>query len=250
MQQLESSFSLYQSDSELSRLNKTGVLTNPSTQFFDLMQQAAYYHQLTNGVFDPTVETYSQKLSTTKPTSKVSFDQVQISSSQVSYTNQEIHCTLNGIAQGYITDCMVAELAEQGWGQALVNFGEYYAMDNNQYNQPWDINIKTPQHVQPGLQPHLQPHGLSKGRALAVSSGVTQNLMGDNIQHLYHPKLGQQGKRGQHGKLAPSHTFSWVEAPSATCADALSTAYAVMTPSERQQLQQACIKNKLDVVFG
>ncbi len=53
--QVEQSFSLHL-DSELARLNATGLLRHPSQAMINLIALSARVHDATNGVFDPTIQ--------------------------------------------------------------------------------------------------------------------------------------------------------------------------------------------------
>ena len=52
---VEGLFSLYDPASDLSRLNRTGVLDAPAPRFLQLMRAADHAYALTGGLFDPTV---------------------------------------------------------------------------------------------------------------------------------------------------------------------------------------------------
>ena len=54
---LEKVFSLYRDDSQIQQLNRTGSLKNPSPDLLAVLSQSRYVHRLTQGAFDPTVQT-------------------------------------------------------------------------------------------------------------------------------------------------------------------------------------------------
>ena len=51
--------------------------------------------------------------------------------------------TLNGIAQGWITDKITDLLSNYGLNNTLVDFGENYALGLYEKSRPWNILIKT-----------------------------------------------------------------------------------------------------------
>lgn len=53
---LEAIFSLYQAESDLCELNRRGVLVAPPAELVDLLRHCDRAWQLTDGVFDPTVQ--------------------------------------------------------------------------------------------------------------------------------------------------------------------------------------------------
>ena len=46
--------------------------------------------------------------------------------------------TLNGIAQGYITDRLAARLRDMGFEQVLIEAGEIYALSSD---TPWRVGV-------------------------------------------------------------------------------------------------------------
>ena len=56
IQRLESIFSLYQKQSEITRLNAKGYLQNPNAAWLPLLDKAEQAYQMTAGAFDPTIQ--------------------------------------------------------------------------------------------------------------------------------------------------------------------------------------------------
>jgi thiamine biosynthesis lipoprotein len=56
VRRLERLFSLYQDDSALVELNRTGILVSPAPELVELLELSARYAELTRGAFDPTVQ--------------------------------------------------------------------------------------------------------------------------------------------------------------------------------------------------
>jgi thiamine biosynthesis lipoprotein len=53
---LERLFSLYLEESDLVRLNRTGIVVGPSPEFVELLKTSLRFAELTGGMFDPTVQ--------------------------------------------------------------------------------------------------------------------------------------------------------------------------------------------------
>jgi thiamine biosynthesis lipoprotein len=125
--------------------------------------------------------------------------------------------TLNGIAQGYITDRVVALLRDAGWSQVLVALGEIRALADHPDRRPWQIAL-------PGGE------GLAiSDRAVATSAGAaTRFEPSGHFHHLFSPATGQSA--GDLNQVT-------VLAADATMADALATALYVM-PADRRS---ACL---------
>ncbi len=227
-QRLERIFSLYHPNSQLIELNQNGVLAAPSTEMLKLLEQSRAFWKVTGGAFDPTVqplfEHYADRFSSSgsaktlaleQALDRVGFDSVTYSNELVSFKKQGMALTLNGIAQGYITDRVHDMLKAAGFKAALINMGEYRALGTKSDGALWRIGIadaKKPWQLFEALE--------VSGGAIATSapSGATFDADGRH-HHLLHPQLG----------TSPSYYRSvTVKAPSATCADALSTAFSIM----------------------
>ncbi|MDO6585420.1 FAD:protein FMN transferase [Salipiger sp. 1_MG-2023] len=204
LRQIEAAFSLYDPDSEVSRLNRAGRLV-PSQDFAALMALADRVHRATQGQFDPTVQPLWQALARGQDSGDarqlIGWETVQRAPQVVLSKGQAL--TFNGIAQGYATDAVVDLLETRGFGSALVNIGEFRALGG-----PWRLGLADPD------------QGLLGSRTLtggAVASSSPSALMLGAQAHILSPQ----------GGAALWSTVS-VECPSAALADALSTGFCLM----------------------
>jgi thiamine biosynthesis lipoprotein len=115
--QLESIFSLYKNDSQLSMLNKNGYLKNPDPDMVTLLNLSKEYAEMTNGAFDVTVqplwnlynEAFTKKnkppleSEIKKALTLVDWRSISVDKNLINYEINGMSSTLNGIAQGYIT---------------------------------------------------------------------------------------------------------------------------------------------------
>jgi thiamine biosynthesis lipoprotein len=131
--------------------------------------------------------------------------------------------TFNGIAQGFATDVMRLLLRKHGAETALVNIGEQAAMGG-----PFTLGLEDPTHG------HLGTREL-RDRAIATSSPDATRL-GDRAHIL-----------GPHGETPLWSTVS-IEAPSATMADALSTAAVFMDRPALDRLKVAAGLHRITLV--
>lgn len=200
----EALFSLYDSASALVRLNRDGRLPNPDPTFCTLLRQCDKAHHLTGGAFDPTVQPLWQALATGGDTDAartlIGWPRVSISADQITLAPGQA-LSLNGIAQGYVTDRVAARLRTLGLGRVLVNIGEFSALGG-----PWHLGIADPEW---GL---VATRTLTD-RAIATSSSRA-TLVGGHSHIL--------------GRTAPLWSSVSVETNSAALADALSTGFALM----------------------
>lgn len=217
---LEDIFSLYRPGSEISRLNALGELTAPSIDFERCLEEAHLISTMTDGAFDITVaplwSLYAQgrKLEehrVREARAKVDYRSVIREPGRVAFGKEQMAITLNGIAQGYITDRIADLLRDHGYSKSLVSLGEFRALEAPEAGSPWKIRIDGA-----GASPNV----VLANAALATSSanGLVFNEsrpVGDlRSSHLIDPRTGN---------AAPAWEQVSVIASSAARADALST---------------------------
>ena len=233
---LEKVFSLYRDDSQIQQLNRTGSLKNPSPDLLAVLSQSRYVHRLTQGAFDPTVQTlwhlyadwFSRHPNSQTPpphlaqaVQHIGFQHVQFSSREVRFTRPKMGITLNGIAQGYITDRITTLLEKAGLAHALVDLGELHHLDP-QHRHPERVSVRDPK----------DPNGTRfqiplDNQALATSGGYGTYFDPDGkFTHLFNPKTGGS---------SPRYQSISVRADQAALADALSTAFAVSRNAVKQR---------------
>ena len=209
--QVENLFSLYDPNSALSQLNTEGTLPDPHPFFIDLLRLCKQAHEATDGVFDPTIQPLWQAVATGTPTGSaraaIGWGRVQINNPVRLDHGQAL--SLNGIAQGYATDLIREDLTNLGLEMALINIGEFAALGG-----PFRLGIADPVH---GLFATRQLNN----NAIATSSPAVLPL-GDHTHILFPDRC-------------PQWSSVSVEAPNAATADALSTAFSLMTVDEIRQ---------------
>lgn len=208
---IEAMASLYR-DSSLTRLNRDGHLAYPSQDLLDLLALAGRVHAATDGVFDPTVQPLYLARATGQPPDHglIGWDRVQIDAQEIRLGRGQA-LTLNGIAQGWAADRIAQILREAGFGQALIDMGEVQALGMRAAGTPWRGRIETPEGQA------LAEVSLTD-RALATSSPYGTRIGAQGLPHI----LGPQGQD-------PVWNTVSVSAPSAALADALSTAFCLMS---------------------
>jgi thiamine biosynthesis lipoprotein len=220
---LEGEFSLFRPDSALSRLNRDGVLLDPSLDMRRLLAEAMRFGDLSGGRFDVTVQPLWRLLAahqaarTVPPRADlkaalalVDYHRIDIASRRIQLGQPGMAVTLNGIAQGYVTDRVGGLLRVRGIDHVLLDLGEFSALGAKPDGRPWRIGVRDPTRTD-----HLLREFDLVDRAVATSAGTA----GPNIL---------DPRTGMGGSLYSSVT---VVAPNATTADALSTSL-FLTPSE------------------
>lgn len=233
-------FSLYREDSALSQLNRAGRLDAPPLELVALLAECRQWSETTDGAFDTTVQPlwrlYADHFAApdadpagpgekaiAKALSRVDWRAVRATPAEISFGRAGMAVTLNGIAQGSITDRVAERLRDGGIDRVLVDLGEARALSGHPDGTSWRIGLKDPYFA--GAV--TETVGLENG-ALATSAGGATRFSSDGRHHhLFDPANGHSAR----GMASVT-----VAAPRATTADALSTALAVMEPIRARAL--------------
>jgi thiamine biosynthesis lipoprotein len=200
LDRIERALSLYREDSALVWLNREGWLVNAPEDLLAVLDLADQLHGWTAGRFDPCVQPqWLARAEERAPIRAEGWAGVHISGASVRLAPGQA-LTLNGIAQGYATDVVADLLKAHGFGEMLVNVGEYRAEGG-----PWHLGLEDPVHGMIGTKRLTD-------RAIATSAADGMRLPGGS--HLIDPIAGQ----------APLWSSISVEARTAAVADGLSTA--------------------------
>lgn len=217
LERIESVMSLYRPASQISRLNREGVLHTPDASFVEVLRFAAEVAEKSAGAFDVTVQPL-WKLSGEKPDAAtlalVDWQKVEISENLIKLSHG-MAITLNGIAQGYAADAAMRVMRAHGVEHALIDAGEFSAHGTNAENAPWRIGIQHPRE-----RDAFAALTQLKNRCLATS-GDYETVFSDDFSrhHILDPHTG----------MSPDELASVsVLAPTAMSADALSTALFVL----------------------
>lgn len=234
VRRLEAQFSLYRTDSAICALNRTGICVAPDTDMVALLKASLFFAELTDGAFDPTVQPlwqlYADHFAAENPDpagpsgpvvadtlAKVGHRGLLVGRDRVTLARRGAAITLNGIAQGYATDRVVDALREGGLTTSLVDMGEIRAIGARPEGGPWRVGL-----ADPGGPGELTETIDLIDRAVATTAGAGFRFdPSGRFTHLFDPATGRSP--------ALYRTVS-VIAPTATEADALSTAFSMMSP--------------------
>ncbi|MGX9352368.1 FAD:protein FMN transferase [Shimia sp. W99] len=204
---LERIFSLYR-DSALVALNRDGQLDAPAPELLEVLSLADGLHRASGGVFDPSIQPKWRAMAGQGADGPVGWSRVRFDARKV-VLEPGMALTLNGIAQGFVTDRITALLRNEGLRDVLMDMGEIAAMGARADGTPWKAGVATP-------QGEVIARLTLKDRALATSA-VRGTVLGDQ-GHILHPA----GKD-------PHRALVSVSAPRAVIADGLSTALCLMS---------------------
>jgi thiamine biosynthesis lipoprotein len=228
---LERIFSLYRPDSEISRLNEAGRLLKPSRELRTLIDDSQRLGELSGGAFDVSVQplwrlyeaqfwsrtdTHSDFSARAREVARsvVDFRQIDSGAAAIGFRRAGMAITLNGIAQGYISDAVADMLRTEGFDSAVVNLGERRTIGRHPDGRPFRIGIRDGSNSNRiGSVVELED------MALAVSGGYGTTFdSSGRFHHLFDPRTGAS---------ANSLVDVAVIGPRATAADALATAIYV-----------------------
>lgn len=224
---LEGIFSLYRAQSALSRLNRLGRLRNPPPELLELLSLSDTIHAATEGAFDPTVQPlwslYADAVMRNRmpreseiraARRRIGWQALRYDSDLVEFARPGMALTLNGIAQGYVTDRITELLRARGFGNILIDMGEIRASGTRPGGGPWRAGIADPDG---GVLPLRI--GLSD-RALATSAPAATVLdSAGRIGHIFDPRPAATGTRWRQVT---------VSADRAALADGLATALCLL----------------------
>lgn len=242
---LESVFSLQRRDSALSRLNRDGQLHAAPPDLMRLLERALHLARLSDGVYDPTVQPlwtlYQRHFSQPgadpagpSPQARkealqlVDWRAVRLDPEQRSIVLQRsgMGLTLNGGAQGYITDRVAEILRAHGFDRMLVDMGEPLALSHKPDGTAWRLALANPANPEQALTTIDVVD-----RCVATSGGYGTLLdPAGRFTHIFDTRTGL---------TAPALQGVSVIARSGMIADGLSTALLMVPEAQRLQLLRA-----------
>lgn len=213
LDRLEQQLSRFVETSDVSRINNlpAGQSLRVGQAVFECLQLSARMYAQTDGAFDVTLG------------SAVMGHQLRLD--EVQYTVQQpakaVKVDLGGIGKGYAVDRMGALLREWGVDIVLIHggFSSVLALGSPAGTKGWPVRLSNPE---------------NHGERLACLYLQRRALGGSGLQrgrHIIDPHTA----RAVEGRLA-----AWACAADAAVADALSTAFMVMSP---EQVRQYCLSH-------
>lgn len=237
---LERMFSLYRDDSDLVELNRAGGIAAPELEMLALLDTCFGFWESTGGLFDPTVqpvwELYRDHFAKADADEqgpdatvlrdrleRVGFGGVKFGSGRVAFTRPGMAITLNGVAQGFVTDRLVEILRDAGVESSLVDMGEERTIGTQQGGEPWRIGLAT---TEDSGEPDAVLSIVNRAVATSSSAGFVFDQAG-SFGHILHPRAG--ATPGRYRRVS-------VIADNAVTADALSTAFNLMDVASIRQV--------------
>jgi len=229
MAELEALLSRHRPDSEVSRWNRDGQLSAPSSALLEVLAVANRVSDLGAGAFDisvhPLVDLYRERSRTgglPRPAEveavleRVDQRAIRLEPGAVRFERPGMAITLDGVAKGYVVDQAVAVLDSRGFRNVLVEAGGDLVVEGSKGAElPWRIGVRNPR---PGLA--VLARFDARDVAIATSGDYMQPFTPDLTQHhIMDPRVGHS---------PPELASSTVIAPSGALADALATLTLVL----------------------
>ena len=250
---LENLFSLYRRETALVRLNREGRLGNPEFDMLELLSRCQTVSHETKGAFDITVQPLWQlysahflkfgqagpgpdKAAIRQASELVDYRMIELSANEIKLKKKGMALTLNGIAQGFITNRIAKLLRHNGYTNTLIDLGEIYAMGHKPSGLRWRADIAAPGPMRKTIKTFFL-----KNSAMATSGAYGTTFSADGkYHHLFDPRSGMS---------AQNYKSVTVIAPDATMADAYSTAFSAMqVDSIKRNLRRQ--KNMKVIIVG
>lgn len=237
MSVLEGVLSRFQPKSQLSKLNRVGVLHDAHPALVELIQQSQQLSQLTDGAFDITVKPLldlyqsSDNLPNEEQVQEalmlVGYRKLDVKVHTVSFQEPGMSITLDGIAKGFIVDEGVKALQEFGFANVMVEAGgDLMALGEKAPHSPWKIGLQSPRAEMGDLVATFNV----QNKALATSGDYMQTFTLDfTCHHIIDPRTGYS---------SPELASVSVLAPTVALADGLATAIMVMGKAGLQLIER------------
>jgi FAD:protein FMN transferase len=243
IERLEGIFALYRNDSEVARLNRDGLIAAPSHDLLLVLSECQRLSALSGGAFDVSVQPlwnvyaehfFGERARTaegpepraiTTALRLVDWREVEFGIGRVALGRPGMRLTLNGIAQGYVTDRIIGILRDNGFDRVLSDFGrsEIFALGRHPDGRPWQIGLADPRRP----EQFAIVHDLLPGSVCTSGGYGTKFETSGKYHHLFNTATGAS---------AGHYIAVSVFAPSAMVADALSTTLYVTPPTRGREL--------------
>lgn len=234
MAEIESIASRFDEASELSRLNREGIVNNPSPDLRELITLSLEYHRITGGAFDITIlplldlwaaglwqETPEvQQARVDETMSLVGSDKVIVEEDRIFFTVTGVRVTLDGITQGYAADEAMEVLEATGIKSGLINVsGDIAILGTKPNGDPWVVSLVNPADTTQSLADFKLVN-----KAISTSGNYERYFDPTQaVSHIIDPKTGYSAQKS---------TSATIVAANATQADALATAAFVLGPED------------------
>ncbi len=232
--QIETELSLYQPESEVSKLNRAGHLCTSSIHLLKLVALSKEFTQKTNGAFDITILPVLKEIETNfkrtnrPPKALVRFrplvggDKIHLQGNCIRFELKGMAITLDGIAKGYAVD-EAAKLLPKAIDAYLLNFSGNMLWKGEKPDGSWRIALWNP------VKQEVIP--ISPTEEGAIASSGPENAYFDihkKWHHIISPKTLRPPER---------HAAVTAKGPSAMVCDVMSTSLMNLTFDQAEKIR-------------
>lgn len=240
IERINALLSNYENDSEVSRLNKEGIIHDASDDLLYNIEKAVYYSRLSDGAFDITIEPLLSLWRNVGKTGVMPTDEeIERAKSLVNYENiyfdkknklvrlasNEMGINLGGIAKGYAVDRAIKILMDTGIESALVNAGGDLRAIGKKPGGMRQVALRNPRD---------ENDFIAKiniiNSSVATSGDYERYFVEKKVHHILNPRTGYS---------ADELISVTIVAEKAIDADALATAVFVLGPEQGLKLVEA-----------
>ncbi len=240
---LERIFSLYHPDSQIVQLNRTGILKAPAPEFLEVLSLCGALNAASKGAFDPTLQPLWLAHATAAAQGRIltrdeaillrksiGWRHLRYDAGEVRLDGPKGGLTLNGVAQGYVTDQIAKLLRVRGFEDVVVDMGEIVVLGET----PSQVGIATP-------GGDLVDRITLQDRAIATSAPMGTMLDPEiGLGHIFDYRDGNS---------RPKCKLVSVSASTAAVADGLSTALCLMPQDDIQPFLAQFPDARLEVLI-
>lgn len=227
IRQLESLFSVTDSDSDISRINSSSEFEQVDSDTISIISRALEISDMTENAFDITVRPVTKLWGFTEKNPHVpDAEDIQsalktVDSCNVEISDGKVKCTgeidLGAIAKGYTASCIRAIMEQCGVKHAVLSLGgNVLLIGTKPDNSSWNVGITHPKNSEDII-------GILKAKDTSVvtSGGYERSFVQDEVtyHHIIDPETGYPADSGI--------ISATVVCSDDTLADALSTAFFV-----------------------
>jgi thiamine biosynthesis lipoprotein len=244
IQEISDIASIYDEASQMSELNRTGIIEDPSGELLELINLSKEYYNITGGSFDITISPVLrlwreglwkeseavQEEKINEALELVGSDMINIGNSSIAFTIPGMSADLGGIAKGYAVDEALEVISSLGVGSALVNAGgDVGALGRRADGKKWLVDLDDPDDFDgENISIKTLPSFEFEDMAVATSGNYYRYYDPEKeVHHITDPATGYSANKC---------ISATVIAESCTEADVLATAVFVKGPVEGLQL--------------
>ena len=197
MKKLERSLSRHMADSELSFLNQTGSLNNPSEELHEVLTLSQMLSHKSGGAFDVSVlpllklhensgAVLPDEAARQNAKNLIGYDAIRLSPEQITFDKPGMQITFDGVGKGFIVDRGVATLQRLGFANVCVEAGgDLMVTGRKTKDKPWHIGLRDPRGARKMVTLDVSD------RAVATSGDYLQAFSSDlRHHHILDPHSG------------------------------------------------------------